>query len=145
MSWSPLVRPNRNSSRGPLFQVMFALQNAPLPELRTPGLLLTPIELPSRSSKFDLTLFATEVAEGLRLTMEFSSDLFDAATADRMLAHYRILLDEILAHPDRPIGALCMLTPEERDQLLAGMERRGDRRSGPDLRRVGRRRELLAL
>ena len=114
------VRPDRSASRTPLFQVMFALQNAPMPALRTPGLLLTPLELPSRSSKFDLTLFAWEAAEGLRLTMEFSSDLFDAATADRMLAHYRILLEEIIAHPDRPIGALCMLTPEERNQLLVG-------------------------
>jgi non-ribosomal peptide synthetase component F len=99
---------------------MFALQNAPLPAPRTPGLTLIPIELPSRSSKFDLTLFATEVAEGLRLTLEFRSDLFDAATADRMLARYGILLEEIIAHPDRPIGGLSMLTPEERDQLLMG-------------------------
>ena len=113
-----LVRPDRRSSRAPLFQVMFALQNAPLPALRTPGLLLTPIELPSRSSKFDLTLFATESAEGLQLTMEFSRDLFDAETAERMLSHYRILLEEIIAGPDRPIGALCMLTEEERKQLL---------------------------
>ncbi|MGP0067608.1 MAG: amino acid adenylation domain-containing protein [Isosphaeraceae bacterium] len=115
-----LVHPDRNASRTPLFQVMFALQNAPMPALQTPGLLLTPLELPSRSSKFDLTLFAWEVAEGLRLTLEFRSDLFDAATADRMLAHYQILLEEIIAHPDRPIGALSMLTQEERNQLLVG-------------------------
>jgi acyl carrier protein len=115
-----LVRPDRHSGRSPLFQAMFALQNAPLPAPRPPGLILTPIELPSRSSKFDLTLFATEVAEGLRLTMEFRSDLFDAATADRMLARYGILLEEIIAHPDRPIGGLSMLTPAERDQLLMG-------------------------
>ncbi len=115
-----LVHPDRSSSRTPLFQAMFALQNAPMPALRTPGLLLTPIELPSRCSKFDLTLFATEVPEGLNLTMEFNSDLFDAATADRMLTHYRVLLGKIIAHPDRPIGGLCMLTPEERNQLLVG-------------------------
>jgi hypothetical protein len=115
-----LVHPDRNSSRSPLFQVMFALQNAPLPALQTPGLLLTPIELPSRCSKFDLTLFAWESAEGLRLTMEFDTDLFDAATVDRMLAHYGILFEEITAHPDRPIGGLSMLKPDERDRLLAG-------------------------
>jgi non-ribosomal peptide synthetase component F len=91
-----------------------------MPPLRTPGLLVTPIELPSRSAKFDLTLFATEVPEGLRLTMEFSSDLFDAETVERMLAHYRNLLEEIIAHPDRPIGALSMLSAEEREQLLVG-------------------------
>ena len=38
--------------------------------------------------------------------MEYSTDLFDAATVDRMLAHYGLLLEEIIAHPDQPIGAL---------------------------------------
>ena len=99
---------------------MFALQNVPSPALQAPELLLTPLELSSRTSKFDLTLFATEVPEGLRLTMEYSTDLFDAATVDRMLAHYRILLEEIIAHPDQPIGALRMLTEEERTQVLVG-------------------------
>ena len=71
---------------------MFALQNAPLPALRSPEMSLTPLEAPSGTAKFDLTLFAVETAEGLRLTMEYSSDLFDPATVDRMLAHYSVLL-----------------------------------------------------
>jgi non-ribosomal peptide synthetase component F len=115
-----LLHPERSPDRTPLFQVMFALQNAPLPVLRTPGLNLTPIELPSRSAKFDLTLFASEDTDGLRLTMEFSSDLFDAATVDRRLTHYRVLIEEIVADPDRRIGALRMLASGERDQLLGG-------------------------
>jgi non-ribosomal peptide synthetase component F len=115
-----IAHPDRDACRTPLFQVMFALQNAPLPALRAPELLLTPLDPTSGSSKFDLTLFATEVPEGLRLTMEYSTDLFDAATVDRMLAHYRILIEEIIAHPDQPIGALRMLTEEERRQVLVG-------------------------
>jgi amino acid adenylation domain-containing protein len=111
---------DRDASRTPLFQVMFALQNVPLPALRAPELLLTPLEPSSRTSKFDLTLFATEIPEGLRLTMEYSTDLFDEARVDRMLDHYRILLEEIIAHPDQPIGAIRMLTQEERTQVLVG-------------------------
>jgi amino acid adenylation domain-containing protein len=114
------LHPDRGEGHTPLFQVMFALQNVPFPALSTPGLTLTPIVLPSRSSKFDLTLFASECAEGLHLTMEFSSDLFDAATVDRMLGHYQMLLEEIAADPDRPIDSLRMLTQAERDQLLVG-------------------------
>jgi amino acid adenylation domain-containing protein len=109
---------DRDASRTPLFRVMFALQNVPLPALRAPELLLTPIESSSGTSKFDLTLFATEVAEGLRLTMEYSTDLFDPPTVDHMLAHYRILLEGIIAHPDQPIGALRMLTEDEQRQVL---------------------------
>ena len=115
-----VVHPDRESGRSPLFQVMFSMQNAPLPSLRSPEMILTPLDAPSGTSKFDLTLFAAETPEGLALTMEYSSDLFDAATVDRMLAHYRVLLEAIVAQPDRPVGALPMLTEEERRQVLAG-------------------------
>jgi amino acid adenylation domain-containing protein len=115
-----LAHRDRDAGRTPLFQVMFALQNAPWPALRAPDLVLTPLQPSSRTAKFDLTLFATEVPEGVRLTMEYSTDLFDAARVDRMLAHYRVLLEEIVAHPDQPIGALGMLTEEERTQVLVG-------------------------
>ena len=54
------------------------------------------------------------------LTMEYSTDLFDAATVDRMLAHYRVLLEASSQQPDRPVGALPMLTEDERRQVLAG-------------------------
>ncbi len=111
---------DRDSSRAPLFQVMFALQNVPPPELHAPELVLTPLELSSSTSMFDLTLFATEVPEGLRLNFEYSADLFDSATAGRMLAHFQILLEEIVADPDQSIGAIPMLTPHERMQILEG-------------------------
>ncbi len=52
--------------------------------------------------------------------MEYSTDLFDVGRVDRMLAHYRILLEAIVAHPDQPIGGLPMLTEEERTELLVG-------------------------
>jgi non-ribosomal peptide synthetase component F len=115
-----IIHPDRDPSRAPLFQVMFALQNVPSAALQAAGLLVTPLELTSGTSKFDLTLFATEVDEGLRLNLEYSTDLFDASTADRMLAHFQILLDEIIADPDQLIGAIPMLTPEERRQVVLG-------------------------
>jgi hypothetical protein len=115
-----VIHPYRGSSRAPLFQVMFALQNVPPAELHAPELLLTPVEFSSSTSKFDLTLFATEVPDGLRFNLEYSADLFDAATADRMLAHFQILLDEIITGPDQSIGAIPMLTPDERTQVLEG-------------------------
>jgi amino acid adenylation domain-containing protein len=111
---------DRDPSRAPLFQVMFSLQNAPSWTLEAPELSFTPLELSTGTSKFDLTLFATEVPEGLQLTMEYSTDLFDGATVDRMLAHYLVLLEAVIAHPDQPIGALRMLTEEERAQVLVG-------------------------
>jgi non-ribosomal peptide synthetase component F len=83
-------------------------------------MVLTPLEASSGTAKFDLTLFAAESSEGLGLTMEYSSDLFDAATVDRMLAHFRVLLEAVVAQPDHPVGALPMLTAEERRRVLDG-------------------------
>ena len=112
------LRPGRDANRTPLFQVMFSLQNAPLPALRLPELLVTPLDPPGGYSKFDLTLFAAEVAEGLRLTMEYSTDLFDAATVDRMLAHYGLLLEAIAADPERRIVDLPWMMVSEQEELI---------------------------
>ena len=114
------LRSDRVANRSPLVQVMFALQNAPSWTLQAPELLFTHLDVSNGTSKFDLTLFATEVPEGLRLVMEYSTDLFDAATVDRMLGHYVVLLEEIIAHPDDTIVGLRMLTLEERMQVLVG-------------------------
>jgi amino acid adenylation domain-containing protein len=115
-----LMQTDRDSSRAPLFQVMFALQNVPPPVLQAPDLLVAPVELTSESAKFDLSLFATEIPEGLRLNLEYSTDLFDAATADRMLTHFQILLEEIVANPDQTISGIPMLTSEERSRVVSG-------------------------
>jgi hypothetical protein len=114
------IVPKRSTTGTPLFQVMFALQNAPLPPLRAPEMTITPLELPARTSKFDLTLFATEVGEGLRLTMEYRIDLFETATVERILSRYSTLLEEIVVHPDWPIGTLQLLSDGERNQVLVG-------------------------
>jgi condensation domain-containing protein len=73
------LQPERNLSRTPLFQVMFALQNAPMAELELPGLRLEPMELGQRTSKFELTLQAAEHDGGLACAFEYNTDLFEAA------------------------------------------------------------------
>ena len=121
-----VLRPDRDPTRTPLFQVMFVLQNAPQPALEAPGLTLELLESVSGAAKFDLTLFATEGPDGLRLKMEYTSDLFDTATVDRMLSHFRVLLEGAVAQPDRPIGSLTMLTEEERRRMLVGWNEAGE-------------------
>ena len=112
------VQPGRDAGQSPLFRVMFVYQEDPLRELRMPGLSIVPLEIDSVAAKFDLTLFASETDQGLRLKLEYDADLFDAATIDRMLGHYRILLEGALADPSRPVAALPMLAESERRQLL---------------------------
>ena len=100
------LQPDRGSGRSPLFQVMFVVQNAPPPPARLSGLELTLLEADNGTAKFDLTLIVAEAEEGLRATLEYSADLFDAATIDRMLGHFQTLLEAIVAAPDRRISGL---------------------------------------
>jgi len=110
------LRPERNSSHTPLFQVLFVLQNAPMPPLELPGLTLRLLEVDNETSKFDLALFLTETERGLVATWQYNADLFEATTIARISAHFATLLDSIVAQPDARLNALEMLTETEREQ-----------------------------
>ena len=107
----------RDPGRAPLFQVMFVLQNAPLPLPEAQGLIIEPLDVPTEVSKFDLTLILTETTEGLTAVLEYSADLFDERTAARMLEHYETLLQSAINEPDRPLAELSILTDRERQDL----------------------------
>jgi amino acid adenylation domain-containing protein len=101
------LQPQRDRSRSPLFQVMFLLQNASETAGGTSaGLTLSPLPATNGASAFDLTLAITETPERLWAVIEYNTDLFDAATIERLLEHYRRLLAAAAADPDARISAL---------------------------------------
>ncbi|HEX5751715.1 MAG TPA: amino acid adenylation domain-containing protein, partial [Archangium sp.] len=112
------LRPPRDLSRTPLFQVMFALQNLPTGELQLPGLSLRPVEPESTTARFELSLALNEVPEGFGGTLTYNTDLFDALTAARMMRHFQVLLEAIAARPYTVLRDLPLLPPEERQQVL---------------------------
>ncbi len=111
----------RDLSHNPLFQVLLVLQNPDAGARALPGLTLSPWHLPGATSKFDLSLSLTEaLAEpdgGLRGGLEYATDLFDRATAVRLLEQLRNLIGEALAAPDRPFDELPLLGEAERHQI----------------------------
>jgi amino acid adenylation domain-containing protein len=113
------LAPERDLSRSPLFQVSFALQNAPAasPTLG-PGILLAEEPIETGTAKFDLGLAFEEVPDGLVGGAEYSTGLFDPATIRRILGHFRALLEGIVAAPEARISDLPLLTEAEREQLL---------------------------
>ena len=112
------LQPKRDQSYHPLFQVMFVLQNAAIPASETAGLSWRPFDLDIGTAKFDLTLELSETAEGLTGWLEYSTDLFDAATMARMAGHFQTLLEGIAANPDEHVSALPLMSEAERHQLL---------------------------
>jgi hypothetical protein len=113
-----VLQPQRDPARSPLFQALFAMENAPLPAIESPDLSMTPLEPDTGTAKFDLALFAIEKSQGLELEIEYSTDLYGAATIDQMLRHFRTLLEAAVAGPDQPIGSLPLLSEAERQDLL---------------------------
>jgi amino acid adenylation domain-containing protein len=119
------VKPERSRAHSPIFQVMFALQNAPMGEgSELPGLTMRPMPPTPGSetpAKYDLTLVLTEGGEGgsgIGGSLEYNVDLFDAPTMVRMLDHWRGLLEGVVAGSGSRLSALPLLGAVERQQLL---------------------------
>ncbi|MEA5622687.1 amino acid adenylation domain-containing protein [Nostoc sp. UHCC 0251] len=112
------LQPERHLSYSPLFQVGFAFYNAPRTELKLPGLTLSSQPIDNGTAKLDLTLSFKETEEGLTGCLEYKTELFDATTINRMLAHFQTLLTGIVANPKQPLDELPLLTTAERQQLL---------------------------
>ncbi|HEX5748967.1 MAG TPA: amino acid adenylation domain-containing protein [Archangium sp.] len=112
------LQPERDLSRSPLFQVMFTVQNAPMPEQSLPGLTLRPMELPGDTAKFDLSLGFMETEQGFAGELEYNTDLYEAPTLQRMLGHLHVLLEGIAATPELELWQLSLLGEAERRQLL---------------------------
>jgi amino acid adenylation domain-containing protein len=113
------LKPERDLSRTPLFQVLLHMLNARDAPIELSGLTAKRIPRAGSQPKFDLTLAVAERPEGLRLRLVHNADLFIATTISRMLGHLQTLLEGIVADPDRqPVSILPLLTEGERHQLL---------------------------
>ncbi len=117
------LQPDRQGSRPPLAQVIFELENLPTTTLALPGLTVSPLVVDTGTATLDLTVELKQGARGLTGFVEYNTDLFDAATIDRMLAHFQTLLEGIVKSPDTPIGRLPLLAEAERQQLLVEWNR----------------------
>ncbi|NOK09188.1 non-ribosomal peptide synthetase, partial [Corallococcus exercitus] len=112
------VQPQRDLGRSPLFQVMLALQEDPLPELRLPGLALRMLEAEGAGAQFDLKLSLTDAATGFAGTLEYNTDLFDAATVARWVEHLDVLVAGAVAHPETRVKDLPLMAEAEQRRLL---------------------------
>ncbi|MEO8824573.1 MAG: amino acid adenylation domain-containing protein [Chthoniobacterales bacterium] len=111
------LRPHRDAGRNPLFQINFTHQRGFVKPVMLGKAKLTPIPSLSPGSIFDLHFFMVE-REGIwRASCDFNTDLFDRATAERMLGHFRTLLEGIAFAPDKRLDELPLLTDGERREL----------------------------
>ena len=113
------LAPQRSTAYNPIFQVMFALQSAPVPPHRMGEVNWRQQAVDLGTSKFDVYLSLQERDDGsLAAEWEYASDLFDAASVQRMASHYVRLLDAALQSPRAVLATLPLLAPDEARRML---------------------------
>jgi amino acid adenylation domain-containing protein/non-ribosomal peptide synthase protein (TIGR01720 family) len=104
----------RDSSRSPLFQVMFVFIDTPEQAVfEMNDVELRPKEYVTNISKFDLTFHIRRSEHGLNIAIEYSTDLFKEASIERMFGHYKTILNTIAENPFQSIAKIDMLAPKE--------------------------------
>ena len=105
------LAPERSLSTSPIFQVMFVLQTGA--DLALPGLQVESIDVHAGTSQFDLSLALVDMGDSLAGAIEYNVDLFDQATMARLAEHYGLLLEAMVATPDRRLSTLPIVAPAE--------------------------------
>ena len=115
-----LLHPDRGLNHAPLFQVTFALTNAPRELSESTTLKWNILDVETETAKFDLSLQLVETEEGLRGSLQYNVDLFSRETIERLLNHYETVLRAVAESTEQHIGEIPLLNDGERKQVLEG-------------------------
>jgi amino acid adenylation domain-containing protein len=119
-----IVQPERSLAHSPLFQVMFAWQNAPRGALDLVGLKTVWLEMaPHRVARFDLTASLWEMGERIAGGVEYSTALYEKATIERYMGYWRRVLEGMVAGSEQILDCLDLLPESERHQVLYELNR----------------------
>ncbi|MFN8443076.1 MAG: amino acid adenylation domain-containing protein [Caldilineaceae bacterium] len=113
-----VIRPVREPDRPVLYQAFLRFLERPEPEYTLPGLRVSRLAVEKGIAEFDLMLDLGAVQGEFQATLQYRTDLFAAATIQRMLSHLRNILQAMVATPDQRLSQLPILSAAEREQLL---------------------------
>jgi non-ribosomal peptide synthetase component F len=112
------LKPKRDASHNPIFQVMFVLQNTPAASWEFGGLHVSPVSLESRTVEFDILLELYEEREGLRVRFSYNAGLFEESRIRRMGDQYLVLLEEIARDPGTLVASIPLVRPDDRARVI---------------------------
>jgi amino acid adenylation domain-containing protein len=112
------LNPVRDMSRSPLFQVMIIQQNAFQRSNGFGSLKALPYSAAGGTAKVDLLLNVSDGGGDLRCVFEYNTDLYDAATIDRMLENYEALLEQVVGDASQRVSEMSLLRAEQRRKQL---------------------------
>ncbi|HEX8280244.1 MAG TPA: condensation domain-containing protein, partial [Chthoniobacterales bacterium] len=107
-----------SEDRAPLLQTLFSLQDFPETTVSLPGVTATPWPVNTHTSKMDFSVAIERDARGWAANVEYDSELFDAERLERMIGHWFVSLQSVVANPAQRVAEIPMLTAAERDRVL---------------------------
>jgi acyl transferase domain-containing protein/acyl carrier protein len=115
----------RNSSRNPLFDVMFVFQNLEaykknMPETKLRGLKLKPLDYSASASRFDLCLKGVEIGKKLSFSLQYCTELFEESTIHRFIDCFKNIISSVLEDPQKRLSDVRLI---DEDQEMAMIEK----------------------
>jgi amino acid adenylation domain-containing protein len=105
--------PERNFNHSPLFQILFSLQDQMQTDLSLPGVQVSGVAREQSLAKFELSVQVGPGVDGHEVEWSYSTDIFDAETVASLAEHYVLLLEAVVAAPEKPLGQLSVLTESD--------------------------------
>ncbi|MDQ1351276.1 MAG: hypothetical protein QG657_1578, partial [Acidobacteriota bacterium] len=112
------VYTHRDSSRSPLFDVMFTLQNQATTHADLPGLLLEPFPATNNTAKFDLSLDGMEIGNHLSFTLGYCTKLFKKTTIEKYVTYLKQIIASVLADPGQRLQDIEIISEAEKNEIL---------------------------
>jgi len=117
----------RDTSRNPLFEVMFVMQNVePNVDINLNNLKLVPYKFDDRISKFDILLEASEGESNLNCKLEYCTSLFKRETIEKMAAYFTKILETVTENVYIKLSDIDILSGEEKKELLGSIKKLKD-------------------
>lgn len=126
------LNPRRRPGISPVFQTMLTVHPRNHVEFALDGCVVNELYVDSSTIDHDLRMSVVPLgtgadsraslgtlAHGMRVRLRYRTDLFDATTAERLLSHYRMLIERAVAAPDQPIARISLLLQAERHHILS--------------------------
>ncbi|MBK3643113.1 non-ribosomal peptide synthetase [Streptomyces sp. MBT33] len=114
------LRPERDLSRNPLFQLMFNLVEEQTSRLDLPGVSVRSLPVEADTARFDLDVTVVTQGERMEVLLSYATEIFEAETVARFAEHYRQVLAQVVRQPDVRLADLDVLTPAEKRLLRSG-------------------------
>ncbi len=112
------LQPVRDMSHAPIFQVMFVFQNLPFDSLGISDIELEPVKIETGTTTFDLSLTLSENKNSIHAEFEYNTDLFYESTIEKLIQHYKLILEKLVANIKSKVSKIELLTVEEKNKFI---------------------------